>query len=271
MKTSNGKALIYESGGYNFMVNLGNKTVFSEKMDNTIIFGRISSQGYVAIVTTSDKFASVLTVYDKKGNFIYGRDCVERIIDISFTDNSNGCLLSFINAENGALINTTEKISFDKSEPIWVSEPAETFCIDSYPLSSGGAVILGEEECAYYDSNGKIINSCSYEGTFAGGDVSGEHTAIITNDDQRRKYTLTLVADSTSEPIIVNSDELLKAVLIYDDCAYIMTSKNIKAYDFTGQLRATVEISDAYNSFRRNKDYIFLLGYDKIDRIDYEN
>ena len=54
-------------------------------------------------------------------------------------------------------------------------------------------------------------------------------------------------------------------------CAYIMTSKNIMAYDFEGQLRSTVEISDACSSFRRSDNYIFLLGYDKIDRIDYNN
>jgi len=270
MKSADGRVLIYENGGYNFRVESYKKTVFTKKMENTIIFGRMN-EDYIAIVTASDKFASVLTVYDRKGKFVYGRECVERIIDVSFTENGNGCLLSFINASNGALINVTEKIKFDASEPLWVSEPAETFCIDSYSLESGGAVVLGEEECAYYDDSGKIINSSVYEGTFAGGDVSGKHTAIITNDEQRRKYVLTLIADESSEPILINSEEVLKDVAIYDDCAYIMTSKNIMAYDFTGQLRSTVEISDAYKSFRRSDDYIFLLGYEKIDRIDYSN
>lgn len=271
MKTADGKALIYENGGYNFRVESFKKTIITKKMENTIIFGRISSQGYIAIVTTSDKFSSVLTVYDKNGKFIYGRDCVERIIDVSFTSNSEGCLLSFINAQNGALVNITEKINFDKSEPVWVSEPAETFCINSYPLESGGSVIIGDEECAYYDNSGKIVVSSVYESDFEGGDVKGDSSAIITNDEKRREYILTIIADADSEPIKIKSSEPLKDVAIYDNCAYIMTSKNIMAYDFNGQLRSTVEISDAYNSFRRSDDYIFLMGYDKIDRIDYNN
>lgn len=270
MKASDGMSLIYESGGYNFRVESYKKTYFTKKMDNIIIFG-IMNKDYIAIVTASDKYASVLTVYDRKGNFVYKRECVERIIDVSFTEDGKGCLLSFINASNGALINITEKIHFDKIEPIWVSEPAETFCIDSFPLESGGAVLLGEEECAYYDNEGKIINSSVYGGDFSGGAVEGSHTAVITNDEQRRKYSLTLIPDESSEPIVINSEEVLKDVAIYDGCAYIMTSKNIMAYDFTGQLRSTVEISDAYVSFRRSDDYIFLLGYDKIDRIDYDN
>ena len=270
MKASDGMALIYESGGYNLRAETYKKTVFTKKMDNIIIFGRMSDE-YIAVVTASDKYASVLTVYDRKGNFVYKRECVERIIDVSFTDDGKGCLLSFINARDGALTNITEKIHFDKSDPLWISEPAETFCIDSFPLESGGAIVLGEEECAYYDSYGKIINSSVYEGTFGGGAVEEGHTAIITNDEQRRKYTLTLIQNESSEPVIINSEEVLKDVAIYDGCAYIMTSKNIMAYDFTGQLRSTVEISDAYSSFRRSDNYMFLLGYDKIDRIDYNN
>lgn len=270
MKACNGKALIYESGGYNLRVESYKKTVFSKKMENIIIFARMN-ENYIAVVTASDKYSSVLTVYDRNGNFVYKRECVERIIDISFTEDSKGCLLSFINARNGSLVNITEKISFENADPIWISEPAETFCIASYPLESGGAVVLGEEECAYYDDSGKIINSSVYGGTFGGGVVDGEHTAIITNDEQRRKYILTLIPDQDSEPIIINSESFLKDVAIYDNCAYIMTSKNIMAYDFSGQLRSIVEISDAYNSFRRSDNYIFLLGYDKIDRINYNN
>ena len=270
MKVSDGKALVYESGGYNFRIESYKKTSFTKKMDNIIIFG-IINKDYIAVVTASDKYASVLNVYDRKGNFVYKRECVERIIDVSFTEDGKGCLLSFINASNGALTNITEKIHFDKSEPLWISEPAETFCIDSFPLESGGAVLLGEEECAYYDSEGKIINSSVYGGDFSGGAVEGSHTAVISNDEQRRKYALTLISDESSEPVVINSEEVLKDVAIYDGCAYIMTSKNIMAYDFEGHLSSTVEISDAYVSFRRSDDYIFLLGYDKIDRIDYNN
>ncbi len=270
MKVSEGKALVYESGGYNLRMESYKKTLFTKKMDNIIIFG-IINKDYIAVVTASDKYASVLTVYDRKGNFVYKRECVERIIDVSFTEDGKGCLLSFINANNGSLVNITEKIHFDKSEPLWISEPAETFCIDSFPLESGGAVLLGEEECAYYDNKGKIVNSMAYGGDFSGGAVEGSCSAVISNDEQRRKYALTLIADESSEPVVINSEEILKDVAIYDGCAYIMTSKNIMAYDFTGQLRSTVEISDAYTSFRRSDDYIFLLGYNKIDRIDYNN
>lgn len=271
MQTANGMSLIYESGGYNFKVESNSKTVFSDKMENNIIFGRISSQGYIAIVTTSDKFASILTVYDENGKFVYSRDCIEKIIDVSFTDDSSGCLLSFITVSNGTLINVTQQISFTDQEPIWISEADEIFCMESYPTDSGGAVIIGEDECTYYDNTGQSVNTILYDGTFAGGDVKGNKTAIITNDEQRRKYTLTLINSAKAEPVIINSENVLKSVLIYDECAYIMTSENIMAYDFQGQLRSTVEISDAYNSFRRSDDYIFLLGYDKIDRIDYDN
>jgi hypothetical protein len=71
--------------------------------------------------------------------------------------------------------------------------------------------------------------------------------------------------------LILSFDEPLKYVTISDGLAYVMTSTGICAYDFTGALRSTAEISDAYDEFRRSDDYIFLMGYNRIDRIDYSS
>lgn len=49
-----------------------------------------------------------------------------------------------------------------------------------------------------------------------------------------------------------------------------MTQDEIVAYDFSGNLRSTAAISDSYTGFVRSDDHIFLKGYNKIDRIDYD-
>ena len=50
-----------------------------------------------------------------------------------------------------------------------------------------------------------------------------------------------------------------------------MSTEEIRGYDFDGTLRSTVEITDSYSEFRRSEDYIFLMAYNKIDRIDYNS
>ena len=50
-----------------------------------------------------------------------------------------------------------------------------------------------------------------------------------------------------------------------------MCKQEIRAYDFSGKLRSTATVSDSYSGFVRSDEYIFLKGYNKIDRIDYDS
>ncbi|MBR6670071.1 MAG: hypothetical protein IKL31_04910 [Ruminococcus sp.] len=270
LKTSDGYALIYETGGKKFRLETERKTVYTESADNDIVFARLSDDGYVAIVTLSEKYASSITVYDDNGEIVYGRECVERIIDVSFDDNSKGAVLSSIGADNGSIITKCEKVSFNSEKSEWKSDPVQTYCMAASNFDNG-ALVLGDDKCAYYNSKGNIISSYVYSGTFAGCDVSGEKAAVILNDDKRRKYSIMLMKDSKSEPFMIYADDELRFVQIYDELAYVMTKTSLNAYDFDGNLRSTVAITDSYTKFRRSDKYIFLMGYDRIDRIDYES
>lgn len=270
LKTADGYALIYETGGNKFRLETERKTVYNESVDNDIVFGRLSEDGYAAIVTCSDKYACKLIIYDDDGGVVYSRECIDRIIDVAFDENSKGAVLSFVDAENGAVVTRSEKISFDSKKSKWKSDNFQTCCIASSSYENG-FVVLGDDKCAYYNNDGKCVADYDYSGDFAGCDVEGGAAAVILNDEERRKYNVMLIKGPKSEPIVIPADNELRCVQVYDDFAYVMTKSSLKAYDFDGNLRSTVDISDSYTGFRRSDKYIFLMGYDKVDRIDYES
>lgn len=260
-------AIIFESGGDEFTVECEDEVLYSKTPSQNIVFARVSSKGCAAVVTTSGNYACELIVYDKNGSIIYSRSCKDRISDISFNSDSTGCVVSFLGAQNGKLVTSAIEVKFDKKESVWESPTVDTFGITVKGYSSGAAVI-GSEACAYIDNNGQIASYYKYDGSFAGGDSSGGKTAVIINDDDRRKYTMALFS-SAGEPLLIDFDSPLKYVQVRDGLAFVMSQKEIKAYDFTGALRSTAEINDSYSEFRRGDDYIFLVSYDHIDRIDY--
>ena len=49
-----------------------------------------------------------------------------------------------------------------------------------------------------------------------------------------------------------------------------MSRGNITSYDFSGTALATVNLDGAYTSFLKQDGYLFLLGYDQIDRVDFK-
>ena len=57
-------------------------------------------------------------------------------------------------------------------------------------------------------------------------------------------------------------------MLMLRDNVYIMTRVDIKAYNFNGKQLKSKGVSDTYNKFYKIGDYFFLLGYDRIDRLD---
>ena len=126
-------------------------------------------------------------------------------------------------------------------------------------------------ESGYVDDNGQISSYYSYDGEYVAGASEDGNSAVIVNNDDRRKYVMALFSDENAEALEIELDEPLIDVTIYEDLAYVMCQGKIMAYDFRGGLRSIADVSDSYTGFVRSDDHIFLKGYNKIDRIDYES
>lgn len=271
LRAAGGKALLYENGGNELSVENEDQILYTKTFaDKLILFARISEEGYAAAVTTSDNYNCELEVYDKRGTVIYRRQCIERVSDLSFINGSKGCVLSYISAENGQLVTNVQEINFSESGEKWTSPGLNTLGLEVYGYGSG-AFVLGTDACGYVDANGQISSFYNYDGELAAGSSEGGNSAVIVNNDDRRKYIMAIFRGCNSEPLIIELSEPSVDVEIYEDLAYVMCQGNIKAYDFNGGLRSMADVSDSYTGFVRNEEHIFLKGYNKIDRIDYES
>src|SRR5699024_4427170 len=92
LETVGKRVVIYEHGGNKFRVDSKYKTVYEKEITDNILFARISKDGVVAVVSSSDTYVCMLTVYDDTGKEIYRVQSIERIFDLSFTNDSKGCI-----------------------------------------------------------------------------------------------------------------------------------------------------------------------------------
>ena len=270
MEASNGRALIFESGGNDFSVEDRGGVLYSQHLDTNIMFARLSKEGYTAVVMTSENYDCEIKVYDRKGSVIYERKCIERVNDICFKDSSKGCVISYFYAENGSLVTSVQETSFTEDKEKWTSPGLDTLGLDVYGFD-GGAFVLGIDACGYVSDTGQITSLYRYDGDFAGGASSNGKSAVIINSDDTRKYVMALFDGVSAEPVIVNFDSPLIDVVVEDDLAYVMEQDAVAAYDFTGTLRSTAAVNDSYTGFVRSDTYMFLKSYNKIDRIDYQS
>ncbi len=269
LRVANGKGLVYESGGYKFSVEDEDEVFYSKEFDDNILFARLSSDGYTAVVTTAENYSCRVVVYNRKGSVIYERMCIDPVSDISFIDSSSGCMMTYIKAENGTHVTTVQQISFKKSEAEWTSPGLSTLGLEVFG-SSEGAFVYGLDACGYVNRSGKISAFYKYDGDLvAAASISGKSAVVINNIDAH-KYNAVLFADSSSEPVIISLKTPGVDVSVFKGLAYILTQDGVYTYDFNGYLRSTAAVNDSYTGFVRSDNHIFLKGFNRIDRIDYD-
>lgn len=269
LKSEHNRALVYESGGFNFKVEGRRKTIYEKKTDNTIISAFISDKGYVAVITTSDQYVCALSVYDATGNQIYFRGCVDKIISVAFNSSSTGCVLVTIDAAEGQIVSKSVSINFDSSDDNWTTKQLDALCISAYMTDDGGLFLFGDTQCAYYDNKGQDELGYDYESTLIDATFTNGHAAMIFKNEERRKTSLVMIAGHESQPVEQIIDNDVKCIFAEGDIVYIMTSDSIQAYNYKGDLLKTESIGESYREFYKIDDYILLLGYNKIDRIDF--
>ncbi len=271
LQTAGKKAIIYESGGNKFRVENRSKVFYSKKLENNIIFARISDDGKVAVVTDSETYLCQLIVYDESGEEIYTRNCVERVTDIAFDDNSKGCIIATTYAENGFLCSKITSVSFGSKKDNWVSEPLDTICMKLYK-NDKSIFVIGDTKCAYYSEKGELKNQFDYPSKLVDWDFSeGKAAMLFTNEAKRHSYILTVDSGSKEPNIIEFDDHSAKCVKIINGKVCVLGKDGITQYNFDGGGEKKISSEGSYEKIIYIDDYIFLLGYDRIDRIDYKS
>ncbi len=271
LRTSNKRALIYESGGKNFKVENSRSTVYTKELKSNIIFARINEKGYVAVITTAEMYSCELTIYNERGEEIYNRGCVDRIQDLCFTTDNNGCVVATVDALGGQIVSKVMYLSFSNQDETWTTEPIETLCLDIQLTNDNNIFLFGDTKCAYYDMQGNQLGGYSYKNDLISGYVDDGKSAMIFENEERRKTTMLLIQDYKTTPIEIVVDNDIKKIYIEDNLIYVLRNNSLETYNFSGTLLATSEVSDVYKNFIKIGNEMFLISYDCINKIEYQS
>ena len=270
LQTSGKKALIYESGGNKFRIDNKRKNLYTKKMEQNIIFARISENGNVAVITTSDTYICKLTVFDDSGEEIYSRNCVERVIDLTFNEDGTGCILATSDAADGEIISKIISVSFDSKKDKWTSDALNTMCLKTY-YDRNGILVLGDTKCAYYSNKGELLTSYDYPSSLIDWDYrDGKIAMLFENEIKRQNYFTTIDSEKREPNQNEFSNSSANCIRISGGQVLILSKEGIIKYDFNGGGEKNISSESACEKSILIDNYIFLLGYDRIDRIEYK-
>ena len=276
METSNEKALLYDLGGNIFALSSKYKNIYTKTTDFAILFAEISNDDYAAVVTKNDKLLSYLMVFDENGTNVINYGSVERIIDVTFTDDSSGCYITTVGSSGGIIVSDIlyyefEHIEYDENNnpvPIWKIEDIETLPVSVRLFGTENIIVFGDTMCAYYDINGTFIKSYDYFYNLSGYDSKDNIAALIFNNNERRSTDIVIINSLTGEIFETTLDYTAKNIQVSDGLIYVHSRDKITAYTSLGEISSEITLDNDYDEFLKINNHVFLLGYDQINKID---
>ncbi|MCM1480141.1 MAG: DUF5711 family protein [Muribaculaceae bacterium] len=277
MTAFNKKALLYDLGGKSFGLYSKYKNVYSKSTDEPILLARLGNNDIAAVVTKSEKYPSALMVYDSAGKNIFNYRSVSRIIDVTFNSDSSGCYITTIGTSGGFIASRILYYRFDKVDyddkgnpvPVWQTEDLRTLAVSVRLFGENSIIMFGDTMCAYYDENGNFTDSYEYKRQLVDYSSEGEIAALLFRNDERRSSELVTIDCLTGTVSEKNLGYEVLNVQVSGNTVYMQSRDGIESCAASGEPLSSVKLETDYNDFRRVGNYIYLLGYDEINRIDY--
>lgn len=270
LRTAGEYALVYEYGGTSFRLDTAAKNRYEKKTEDTIIFGRVSADGQVALVTSASNCACRLLVFNAKGQKYYERDCVERIVDVSFHAQGGGCYAISTDASEGSLHSVLYSYSFSQKENLWTSDPLDMLAISVYNTEDGSVFVLGDTQCCWFSAEGALTGSFVYPDSLSRSDFSSGTAALVFSNPEKRSETLAVFSGSQAEPVYRTYDRSIQDIGIRQDTGdvIVLLRNQTEILNRGGTLLGTAPVTESCDSFLRAGGYLFLLGYDRIGRME---
>lgn len=269
LRVSPSKALVYDVGGTMFRVESRYKTIYEKTADDVIYLAEISDKDYTAVVTRSDKYLSQLRIFNDKGDNIFSYFSYDgRITNIAFNKDSSGGVISILTADEGQLRSTFVCFDFKKKDPIWTSNSIPTLAMRIRINSNGTISVIGDTLYALFDANGKMLDSYEYDNTVVDYASAGDVTAVVTENTALRKTELIEFSPGT-EPVVTLLEGGANDVYISGDTVYVLSGDTILIFSPDGSAMGRLKLEDQYENICRNGRYIYLLGYDSVNRINF--
>lgn len=194
MSKSETRCLLYDQNGNGVKIYNANENLINKNMDNTIYSGDISRNGTFAIAGKSDKFTSMVTVFDKNGDFLYEWFCPEEnIFSVAVAPNGKSIAVATVKVLEGEFSSSIYILKFDSADPIFSKKYDGQLIIGINSFSKQNFAVVFENKCDIisWKNYSSLLFESDYDINFI--KSNKKHTIIASsreNDDGNYKFSV---------------------------------------------------------------------------------
>lgn len=263
------RTLIYDLGGYNFMVCSSKKQVFSKKLTDQILLGAVGEDGSVAIVTSTDKYASYLTVYDRNGSETFHWADGNMITAVALNSSGKGCLVSSSYAMEGDYNSCVTMLDFSSTEVKLKTSPVKSLAFALGYCDNDRFWLLADDALYRFSLDGEVTLKREFDFDLVSYSLSGSTCALVFENVGVNSTNILIATAFHDDVTQLVADDNVNHIHVSRDTVYYNTDSKLYALSSKGESLATTELDEKYRSFAVLNDSVYLLGYRHIQRLDF--
>ncbi len=261
------RVMIYDRNGKGFKFYSRSAEVYSNLLDDTIVFGSIGTGERCAVVTTSSRYSNYLYVFNGEGKQIFRWASPEnKIMQVCFSDNDNSIFVSVIGERGGELRLSVMRFDLDNSESaIWQTETGSSVTY-SLEFCSEGIYVVTEDGALILDSgSGEITARCGFTKSVYGIPETDGLRAVIFNDSGFNGETVVAYNEELLPEFSLTPDRIT-AFDVSGGNLYILSGTKLNVYDSSLKGIKEYELDDVYGGVKIIGSGAYLLGYNSVQR-----
>ncbi len=264
VETSSTRALVYDMGGYSLMVISRRNEIFEKKLDDQILFAELGEKGNIAVITSTDKYVSYLTIYDKNGNEVFHWADGNYIMAVALNDSGTGCAVASLYTSGGILKTLVYVLDFSSTEIQAKSSAIETMALDIEFTDDGEIWLVGNDDLYLLESDCTVSYTYNYTYDISGFSAVDDLCAISFEMPGSDDNVVAIFEAGLDETAEITYNEEVKYILVSDDKVYLNTSSKIDCLDAEGNVESETALGAEYTSFVIYNDSAILLNYRSV-------
>ncbi len=266
--TNSKRVLLYDKDYGSFSLYNKTKLLYSEKVEEKIVFASLGGNDTAAVVTNSDRYSNIIYIYDGRGEWKYTRKYIdENVMNVQFSSEERYIYVTVMGVENGEIYTAVYKYdTTNETDAIWSYKLLKSSVpIKMYVKNGRVCVLYNDYAISLSETDGSLIGQKDFLGTVQCCDYGGDNLGLIYLDSSSNKKVLTVL---DSEMNVLGTKTVtpnINKIISDGSRIYIIESGTIYGYDSNVERASEKKLSEEYSSFVKIGNSVLLLGYNTVD------
>lgn len=240
---SDARCLIYDQNGTGVRIYNAKKLILTKDNKNEIYACDISRNGTFAVAGKSDNFASMVSVYDKKGEMLYEWYSPKEIITtVAVSPNGKNIALTTISIVNGMYSSKLYAFNFESADPVFTKEYLGEFIYGINSNSKKTFCVYGENSCDIISWKDYSLETFTSDYSINAVKSDKKQTIIMSSRENNDGNALFNVYNK--KKVLINSfnfSGIVDDFMIHGNNVFVLSGNTVYLVDSNGKVVKTGE------------------------------